>query len=857
MLLGEKTMFKKNKKSCVGSGIIFFFIFSFSAVASFAVGQEKLLFNDLHTMIPFHDGNTLTMAFGDVDSDGDVDLLVGIYNYQSRLFLNNGAGLFTDATSQIPFPESDAANIIALGDVDGDKDLDVFVGKNRRQNCLYLNDGTGVFTDATDQLPIDKDDRTSDVALGDVDNDGDLDAFIVNGDLLQGSLNRLYLNDGTGVFSDHSSQIPSHKQKTCAVALGDVDEDGDLDAFIGNVKDGQNRLYLNDGNGFFSDATIQIPIVDTSTNDLEFADLDGDFDLDVMIGNFGQNHLYLNDGSGFFVDATHQLPFDDFLTDEVVLGDVDADGDLDALFGAMDQYALYLNDGAGMFSEATSQISSADGCSGAVAFGDVDNDNDLDAVIGIDNQDRLFLNNGMGVFTDTSRRIPTGQDETSAVVLGDVDGDGDLDAVIGNEHADYWFESPNRLYLNDGLGGFSYVPDQMPSDDYYTYALALGDVENDGDLDLFVGNGGENNLCLNDGTGVFFDATNQIPSDSDSTQAVAFDDVDGDGDLDVFVGNRSSLNCLYLNDGTGVFSDATNQIPADDDSTQAVVFGDVDSDGDLDVFIGKRPYLNSLYLNDGNGVFSDATNQIPADSDYTEAVAFGDVDGDNDLDIFIGNDSGSEPNRLYLNDGTGVFSDATSQIPQDCTRTQDVSLGDMDNDGDLDAFLSCEYRQNRLYLNDGSGVYIDATDKLPTIDGATFCAALGDVDLDGDLDALLGRYYQNRLYFNLSHQLAWRGEPRVGKPLVMDLYGPASGWYILAASLHGAYFPIPPLGTLRIQSSEVIYRKSDCLDSEGRASLEFQVPPAPILVGRNLYWQAFVWNPGHFTNLDVTTLTDL
>ncbi len=123
--------------------------------------------------------------------------------------------------------------------------------------------------------------------------------------------------------------------------------------------------------------------------------------------------------------------------------------------------------------------------------------------------------------------------------------------------------------------------------------------------------------------------------DSDRTGALALGDVDGDGDSDLIFGNAFSgqQNRLYLNDGTGTFPDATAaRMPPDSDYTQSVALGDVDGDGDPDLVFGKSGLTNSqnrLYLNDGTGTFTDATvARMPHDTYNTSAVALGDVDGD-------------------------------------------------------------------------------------------------------------------------------------------------------------------------------------------------------------------------------------
>ncbi|MCP3968520.1 MAG: hypothetical protein GY718_19610, partial [Lentisphaerae bacterium] len=293
---------------------------------------------------------TFSVALGDVDTDGDLDLVAGIRDQTNRLYLNNGtASPWNGVSGSDITTDADSAWSVALGDVDGDGDLDLVVGNDDVQtNRLYLNNGTadpwnGVFgSDITTHS-----EDTLSVALGDVDDDGDLDLVAGN----DGQTNRLYLNNGTadpwnGVSGN---DITADADDTFSVALGDVDDDGDVDLAAGN--DGQtNRLYLNNGttdpwNGV-SGSDITTDTEDTRS--VALGDVDGDGDLDLVAGNSDTNRLYLNNGTAdpwngvFGSDITADT--DD--TFSVALGDVDTDGDLDLVAGIRDQTnRLYLNNG--------------------------------------------------------------------------------------------------------------------------------------------------------------------------------------------------------------------------------------------------------------------------------------------------------------------------------------------------------------------------------------------------------------------------------------------------------------------------------------------------------------------------------
>ncbi|WP_020468671.1 beta strand repeat-containing protein [Zavarzinella formosa] len=319
---------------------------------------------------------TFSVASGDIDGDGDLDIILGNYNGPSTVLKNNGAGSFTVFQS---LPVSSKATSVQLADVDGDGDLDLFVGNYGQASTVWKNNGAGSFT-IFQTLPASF--QTQSVALGDVDGDGDIDAVLGN----NGQQSVILKNDGAGTFT--ASQTLPSSQATTSVQLGDLDGDGDLDLFMGNY--GQpSMVWKNDGTGAFGN--VQLQSSNFKTFSVTLGDIDGDGDIDAVLGNLNEATVILkNNGAGVF-STSQTLPVIRATTN-VQLGDLDGDGDLD-LFQANNGQAsiVWKNNGAGSFTNFNTFSSSPN--TRGMALGDLDGDGDLDVFLGNkDQQSQVWSN---------------------------------------------------------------------------------------------------------------------------------------------------------------------------------------------------------------------------------------------------------------------------------------------------------------------------------------------------------------------------------------------------------------------------------------------------------------------------------
>ena len=386
------------------------------------------------------------------------------------------------------------------------------------------------------------------VALADLDEDGDLDLYLVQGGPLVDRearadlpTNATYLNDGKAGFTDHTaaSGAAADPGYGMGVAAADVDDDGAVDLFVTNF--GADRLVLGDGTGAFRDAPSGVAVSDPRwTTAAAFLDVELDGDLDLFVAAYVavdlddpewcgrreegwrtvchpdryrglQDRFYRNRGDGSFVEATEEAGLADSWGKGLgaVASDLDGDGFPD-LYVANDsvENRLWHNDGHGAFTDAT--LLSGTGVNGlgvteagmGVAAGDLDGDADFDLfVTNFDHESHtLYRNDGGLLFSDAT--APAGIEAATRMPVGfgalanDVDDDGDLDLLVANGHivdlvrlyhdGQTWAQH-SQLFLNDGTGRFTDASrscGDFGSEPVVGRGLAAGDLDGDGDLDL-------------------------------------------------------------------------------------------------------------------------------------------------------------------------------------------------------------------------------------------------------------------------------------------------------------------------------------------------------------------------------------
>lgn len=339
------------------------------------------------------------------------------------------------------------------------------------------------------------------------------------------------------------------------VAVADFNGDGLPDIYVISYE-ADNSLFMNNGDGSFTDRAREAGVHAGSAHDrgIAAADYDNDGDVDFFIASgAGSNKLlYVNEGRGSFFDFAQGagLRVSNFQGQGVSWGDYDNDGNLDLALPSFEHSSrLFRQHTGGTFTEATEQagIVYSDNAVQS-AFFDFDLDGDLDLMIsrGAGSPNRFFVNHGNGAFVDeaTERNIADPDPHGQGLAVADYDGDGDLDVYLSNANG------PNRLYRNDG-GRFAEVGRAAGVDDpSRSLGCMFADFDNDGWPDLYVGNFGRNRIYHNNGDGTFKEVSAGSGADVVSrAYGTSVLDYDADGRMDIYFSSSGEPSHLLRNLG--------------------------------------------------------------------------------------------------------------------------------------------------------------------------------------------------------------------------------------------------------------------------------------------------------------------
>ncbi|ETR69244.1 MAG: hypothetical protein OMM_09774, partial [Candidatus Magnetoglobus multicellularis str. Araruama] len=700
-----------------------------------------------------------SVAFGDYDNDGDLDILITGYIFNGAIakIYRNTNGSFSEDTGINLISICDSS--VAFGDYDNDWDLDILLTGYYKKAKVYRNTDSGFSEDTGINLIGVSD---SSAAYGDYDNDGYLD-IIITGNSDRGKISKLYKNSG-GIFNeDTATNLPGVSNSS--VAFGDCDNDGDLDILLSGSSDSGRiaKLYKNTGRVFNEDIDIHLPGVSESS--VVLGDYDNDGDLDILLTGVSDNgriaKVFRNN-----INIGNLPPSAPANLRTVVRGQkvmlswsAASDDKPESVSGL--SYNLRIGSSSGacdILSPMSLPLSSSYRQIPSKGF-----IQSLTAIVTI-NKTGIYYWSVQAI--DTSFECSSFSQEYSFVVkdIAPIPGnDGILSSTTllpnSKEVTISWTIASDEISLTNLLEYRIYTSTVSYGDHISKWeeeSTAISDwIQNTNTVTVY--NPDESLqyyyvaviVCDESGNKAIYDPllmslySNMTDIDLPliSSSSAAFGDYDNDRDLDILITGFSSSNGriakVYRNSG-GTFSEDTDiKLTGVSGKSNSVAFGDYDNDGDLDILLtgsSDSGGIAKIYRNTDGNFIENTEIKLPGVSD--NSVAFGDYDNDGNLDILLTGYSGSYLAKVYRNTGMSFSED--TEISLTGISSSSVAFGDYDNDGDLDILIAGSTYSDRIakvYRNSNGQFTEDVNINLT---GVYYCSvAFGDYDNDGDLDILV------------------------------------------------------------------------------------------------------------------------
>ncbi|MDQ6762985.1 MAG: VCBS repeat-containing protein, partial [Bacteroidota bacterium] len=725
--------------------------------------------------------NGAGVATGDLNNDGLADVFLTSNMGENKLYLNKGNLKFEDISQRSGLKQDSMWSTgVTMVDINGDGWLDIYVCNSghmksgNRRNKLYINNHDLTFTESAAKYGLDVSGYTTQVSFFDYDMDGDLDCFMINNspmpintlnnanrrdlpdaqwdvsDFLKGGGDHLFRNDD-GHFTEVTKQAGIHGSLISfglGVSVGDVNNDGLPDIYVGNDSFERDYLYINQGDGTFKDEVEnEMGSISMSSMGTDLGDLNNDGYPEIVTTDMLPKDDYRLKTLGSFDNI-------DFYNNKVKSG----------YYHQFMKNCLQVNNKNGTYSEIGnySGISASDWSWGSLIF-DADNDGLSDIYIcnGV-NRDVTNLD-FMSFFANDviQKMVVTGKKES-------------VDNVLKNIPVN---PMANKAYKN--LGNFKFADESeawgftQPS---FSNGASYADLDNDGDLDLIVNNvnqdafvyknnsreTGKNNyisiLLKGLGKNTFAIGSKiEVFAAKDILSREVFPTRGFQSSVDykqvIGLGNISKIDSIRI-----IWPDRTYTIY---DTLSINAFHTItESNRRLPMsYKTTGSYYSSTFLTPEKTNFDKHTEDDYVDY-YTERnipemlsregpkAAVGDVNGDGLQDLFIGGAAG-QAGQLYIQDQFGEFVKKEEKAFTDFADFEDegVLFFDCDHDGDLDLLIcpggnsfqpGSRQLELRLYKNDGKGNFTIDPTAFPNNTFNLSVAVADDFDGDGDLDLFVG-----------------------------------------------------------------------------------------------------------------------
>ena len=636
-------------------------------------------------------GGPAALAVADFDGDGDPDLAVANSRTDDLSILLGGpGGSFTPAPGS-PIAVGNSPFAVAAGDFNGDHDPDLAVADELDSQVTVLLGGTGASFAPAPGSPYATGRFPFSVAVADFNADADPDLAIAN--LGSNDVSILVGGPGGTFAPAPGGPVPAGDGPR-SIAAGDFNHDSDPDLAVANGVSDDVTILLGGAGTAFIPAGAPVR-AGHSPAGITAGDLNGDEEPDLALANIGSNDItiLLGTGGGHFAEPAYESPLPgDWNPTAIAVRDLSGDGAADIIVAnyVSDNVSVLFGGATPSFTRVPGALPIAAGSVLSMASADFNGDADPDFAVTSSDVDNVVVYLGGGGLSFTASPgspFATGARPFS-VIAGDFDGDGRRDLAIANLDGD-----SVSVLLGNGLGGFTPSAGGPFSTGRRPFALAAGDLNGDGNLDVAAVNSEENtvSILLGDGHGALRETGSRIPVGV-APYGIAAGDFDRDGDLDLAVANFTSNNIsILVGDGHGAFTPAPARYPTGL-GPLAVVTGDFNRDGDLDLAVGN-PDSNdvSVFAGGPGATFAEVEGSPFAAGVLPYTIAIADVNDDSDADLVIANGGDYPPARgvSVLLGGPGAsFFPGAGFSPPEGTKPYAIVAGDFDGDSEPDVAVA-------------------------------------------------------------------------------------------------------------------------------------------------------------------------
>ncbi|CAF1192554.1 unnamed protein product [Adineta ricciae] len=692
-----------------------------------------------------------SITVGDFNDDLWLDVVVSNSGTNTiGIFLNYGNGTFKE---QMTFPTGDNSMplSVTLGDFNNDTYLDIAVTNYNTHNIgIFLNYNNGSFRNQiTFSTGVS---RPVSIATGDLNNDQCLDIVVANNGTNDISL---YFGYGNGTFRHHITYATGYDSFPYSVVVVDLNNDHYLDIVIANYGTDNIGIFLGYGDGNFTTQITYSTGPRSNPYSIAIHDVNNDKYLDIVVGNSGTNNVgvFLGYGNGSFALQTSYSIYPSFSPHMIIVGDFDGDTQLDiAVSNYIDRIAVLKGYGNGSFSIPTIHSTGNNSGPFGMAAGDFNNDNQTNIAIANFLVNNILILIGYGMIPATSpKTYSTGNNSLPVqIVSGDFNNDTYLDLVTVNSGT-----SSISILLGYGNGSFHEYVSYSSGYSGTPYALTASDIDNDGRLDILVGNSKYETLGIlyGYGNGTFETVVALFTGDLSALRCVLVENFNNDDYLDIAVADYGSSHIsIFLAYGNRTFGNVTRYSSVDASRTFSLACGDLNHDGYKDIAAANYASDNIIIRwGSIDGTFTYSTTYSTGIGSVPYMLTVIDINNDNYLDIIVVN-SGTNNIGIFFGFANGSFSTQQIHPTGSYSAPYWVYVADFNNDDILDLAVANSNAQSVIILLANEQGNFGSQTTCSTGINSQPCAILaGDFNKDNILDIAVANFGTSDVGILLGH----------------------------------------------------------------------------------------------------------